>query len=290
MGKGSSMPWAARASTISAFRPRSRKVVTDILLLHRCGGRSSAASQRKTGEVRPRAPVSRLGQSPRDQNTWKREPFWTWGYLPNVPDVKKYVSRIDRFQQQHRPFGFVYGVIKKFGDDQGGNLAALITYYGFISLFPLLLVLVTLFGFFFRSHQDAIVNSALADFPIIGDQIKDQLKAPKGSGLGLAIGVLGALWGGLGIANASQDAMNRVWAVPFRTRPGFFPRVLRSLAIVGVLGIGIIGITVVSTIATNIGVGPWLRVFTVTASLILNTALFALAFRVLTRGLSWNDV
>jgi YihY family inner membrane protein len=209
-----------------------------------------------------------------------------------VPDFKKYVSRIDRFQQRYRPTGFIFGVIKKFGDDQGGNLAALITYYGFLSLFPLLLVLVTLLGFFFHSHQDAIVNSALVDFPIIGDQIKQQVKAPQGTGLGLVLGIVGALYGGLGIANSAQDAMNRVWAVPMRTRPGFFPRILRSLAIVGMLGLGVIGITVVSTIATNMsGLGSWLRVLTVTLSLVLNTALFGLAFRVLTvRDLSWRDV
>jgi YihY family inner membrane protein len=209
-----------------------------------------------------------------------------------VPDVKKYVSRIDQFQQRHRPFGFVFGVIKKFGDDQGGNLAALITYYGFLSLFPLLLVLVTVLGFVFHSHQDQIVNSALADFPIIGDQIKQQVKAPQGNGIGLALGVLAALWGGLGIANAAQDAMNRVWAVPIRTRPGFFPRVLRSFAIVGMLFVGIVGITVVSTIATNMsGLGSWLRVVTILASLALNTALFSLAYRVLTAAdVGWRDV
>jgi YihY family inner membrane protein len=209
-----------------------------------------------------------------------------------VPDLKKYVSRIDQFQQQHRPLAFIFGVIKKFGDDQGGNLAALITYYGFLSLFPLLLVLVTLLGFFFHSHQDAILNSALADFPIIGDQIKEQVKAPQGTGLGLAIGVVGALWGGLGIANACQDSMNRVWAVPMKTRPGFFPRVLRSFMIIGLLGAGVIGITVLASVATSMsGLGVWLRVLTIILSLVLNTALFGLAFRVLTaRDLSWNDV
>src|SRR5262249_53749361 len=155
-------------------------------------------------------------------------------------------------------------VIKKFGDDQGGNLAALITYYGFISLFPLLLVLVTLLGFVFHSHQDAILNSALADFPIIGDQIKQQLKAPQGTGFGLFIGVVGALGGGLGLANAPQEAMNRVWAVPIRTRPGFFPRLLRSLGIVLTLFVGILGITIVSSVAANIsGLGSWIRVVTI---------------------------
>jgi YihY family inner membrane protein len=209
-----------------------------------------------------------------------------------VPDVKKYVSRIDQFQQRHRPLAFVFGVIKKFGDDQGGNLAALITYYGFLSLFPLLLFLVTLFGFFFKSHQDAIVNSALADFPIIGDQIKQQLKAPQGNGLALVVGIVGSLWGGLGIANAAQDAMNRVWAVPMKTRPGFLPRVLRSLTIIALLGAGVLGITVLATVATSMsGLGIWLRVLTIILSLVINTALFSLAYRVLAaRDLSWRDV
>ena len=88
--------------------------------------------------------------------------------------------------------------------------------------------------------QDSIVDSALADFPVIGDQIRGQVTSVRGTGIALIIGVLVTLYGGLGVANALQNAMNRVWAVPMRHRPGFFPRIVRSLALIGLLGAGIL--------------------------------------------------
>jgi membrane protein len=212
-----------------------------------------------------------------------------------MPDVQRVVRRVDDFQQRHRPLAFVFAVLKKFGDDQGGNLAALITYYGFVSLFPLLLVLVTVLGFVLDGNPDLqkdVLNSALADFPIIGNQIRDNVGSVRGSGIGLAIGVVFTFYGGLGIANAAQDAMNRVWEVPMRARPGFLPRVLRSLALIGTLGAGIIVTTVLSGMGGGTGsFGAWLRVALVAVAFALNVGLFMLAFRVLTvRDVAWRDL
>jgi len=61
--------------------------------------------------------------------------------------VERVVRRIDGFQQSHRPLALGFGVIKKFGDDRAGSLAALIAYYGFLAVFPLLLLLTTILGF-----------------------------------------------------------------------------------------------------------------------------------------------
>ena len=156
-----------------------------------------------------------------------------------MPDFQRAVRRVDEFQQRHRPLAFVFAVVKKFGDDQGGNLCALITYYGFMSLFPLLLVLVTVLGFVLQGNpglRHDILNSAVTDFPVIGDQIKHSVGSVRGSGVGLAVGIVFTFYGGLGVANAAQDAMNRIWEVPMRARPGFVPRVLRSLALIGTIG------------------------------------------------------
>ena len=78
------------------------------------------------------------------------------------------LARIDRWQQRHGPTAFIFAVVKKFGDDRGGNLAALLTYYGFLAIFPLLLVLVTALRILLRNNvtlQPDLLNSALADFP-----------------------------------------------------------------------------------------------------------------------------
>ena len=89
-------------------------------------------------------------------------------------DVLRPVKGFDAFQQRHRWLAIPMAVVKKFGDDQGGNLAALVAYYAFFSLFPLLLVLVTILGFVLNgdpSAQKAVENSVLSQFPIIGKQI-----------------------------------------------------------------------------------------------------------------------
>ena len=208
-----------------------------------------------------------------------------------MPDVKAVVQRLDRFQQKRNWAGFPFGVIKKYGDDQAGNLAALITYYGFLSIFPLFLVLVTVLGYVLQGDaklQKSIVNSALADFPILGDEIKKNVHSLRGSGLALVIGLLVALYGGLGVANAAQNAMNRIWEVPLRERPGFFPRIARSLGLIGTIGIAVLATMVVNAIASA-NVYAWLRSLAIVVALIFDVGLFLLAFHVLTaRDVSWR--
>jgi YihY family inner membrane protein len=209
-------------------------------------------------------------------------------------DVQRYLHAVDEFQQRRRFVAFPFAVVKKFGDDQGGNLAALIAYYGFLSLFPLLLVLFTVLGFVLHGHsglQHDLRTSALADFPIIGDQISANVTSVRGSGIGLAIGVVGTLWGGLGIANAAQNAMNRVWDVPITARPGFFPRIGRSFALLATIGVGILATTLLSGVGSaSGGIGMGVRVLAFAVSIALNVGLFLVAFHVLTaRAVGWRD-
>ena len=136
---------------------------------------------------------------------------------------------LDRGQQRHRRVSFLAAVAKKFSDDQAGQLAALIAYYGFVSLFPLLLALVTVLGFVLQGDPDLqqkILNGTLGQFPILSDQLK--LHSLSGSGLALAIGIIGALLAGLGITSATQNAFNRIWDVPFKHRPDFLHARLRE--------------------------------------------------------------
>ncbi|HJQ44120.1 MAG TPA: hypothetical protein VJ831_13610, partial [Jatrophihabitantaceae bacterium] len=57
------------------------------------------------------------------------------------------VERLDRFQREHPKAGLPIAVLYKYADDQGSYLAALITYYGFLSLFPLLPLSSTILNF-----------------------------------------------------------------------------------------------------------------------------------------------
>src|SRR5205809_4587229 len=109
--------------------------------------------------------------------------------------ITSVLRSIDRFQQRHRMTAVTYAVVKKFGEERAGNLAALIAYYGFFSLFPLLLVLVSVLGLVLHGNpslQESIVHSALSQFPVIGDQLQRNLDSlTTGNGVPVGIGILG---------------------------------------------------------------------------------------------------
>src|SRR5690349_11776063 len=120
------------------------------------------------------------------------------------------VARVDRFQQKRTWAGFPVAVVYKYADDQGGYLAALITYYGFLSVFPLLLLGWSILGLVLQGDDELrvrIVDSALRQFPVVGDQLTDP-HGLKGSGLAVAIALVGSVYGALGVAQAVQHAMN----------------------------------------------------------------------------------
>jgi YihY family inner membrane protein len=203
------------------------------------------------------------------------------------------LRRADKQHRQRAWIAFPYAVMKKFGDDQAGNLAALIAYYGFLSLFPLMMVLVTLLGLLLRDNpelQDTIRTSALANFPVLGEQISSNVDPLRGSGLALGIGLGLALWAGLGVMKVLQTAMNAVWNVPYRARPNFWVSLLRAIIMLFVLGV----ITIASAAAGSVGGGSesWLlRIFGIATSVALNLVLFLLAFRILTsEDVTWADV
>ena len=197
------------------------------------------------------------------------------------------VDALDAYQRRHRWLSFPLAVVYKFADDQGPYLTALITYYGFLSLFPLLLLLVTILGFVLQDDpqlQAKLINSTLAELPIIGSQLRENVQSLKGSGLGLAIGILVAIYGSLGAAGATQNAFNRAWAVPRNERPNPIALRVRSLLLLLVLGVGVLVTTTLSGLTTGGGafgatVDAWLGIPLATLA---NVGLFMLAFRVLT--------
>ena len=209
-------------------------------------------------------------------------------------DLAPVIRRIDAYQRRHRWLAFPVAVQKKFGEDEGGNLCAMLTYYGFLSLFPLLLVFFTVLGFVLDGNpqlQQDLRTSALANIPIIGDQIAKNVTSVQGSGIALVVGLLGSLWGGLGIANAAQDAMNRVWGVARTTRPGFVPRVLRDLALIGTIGVAIVATTVLGAAAGYVSGNIGWRVLATVLAIAMDTAVFLFAFRLLTaRDLPWREL
>jgi membrane protein len=199
-------------------------------------------------------------------------------------------ARLDNFQRRHTWLGFPLAVVYKFVDDQGGYLAALITYYGFVSLFPLLLLLVSVLGYTLEGNpamQQALLGSALQQFPIIGPQLQQNISSIHGSSVGVVLGILGAGYGGLGVSVAIQMALNRVWAVPRYARPDPVVSRLRGLVLFVLLGAVILTTTalnVVGPVVAGFGseIDTGVRIGAFVVAMAANVAAFLILFRVLT--------
>ena len=206
------------------------------------------------------------------------------------------LRRLDAWQRSRAGLAFPFAVVKKFGDDQAGNLAALIAYYAIFSIFPLLLALSTVLGYVLHGHPDwqhTVTNSALKNIPLMG---KNHPVPLHGSVFALVVGLLLALWSGLGVAKSAQTAFDTVYLVPKVERPGFPWGLLRALRIVVLGGLGFIATTAVSSAVTTVqsigglDLGPGLRVIGICVGVALNAALFLVLFRWLTvRDVRWRD-
>jgi len=187
----------------------------------------------------------------------------------------------DDYQRRKPALAVPIAVLKNFSDQGAGDAAALIAYWGFFSIFPLLLLFVTILGFVLSgspSVEHSVVHSALKQFPIVGAHPESL----GGSGIGLAIGIAGSLWSGLAVTLATQKAFNRVYAVPHRVQPDFFISRWRGLKLLVVVGVLQIVSTIVSGVVSG-GLGGALLTFAgIVVSLILNFVLFFVVFRFLT--------
>ena len=208
----------------------------------------------------------------------------------------KVLRAVDEYQQKHVWLAFPVAVWKKFGDDQAGNLAMLVAWFAFVSIFPLMLVLVTVLDIVLKNNPDLqhrLLNSALSQYPLIGQQL-GHIGRIHQTGLALVIGLVGTFLGARGVANAMQNALNTVWEIPFTRRPGFPWALLRSLGQIVVIGLGLIGTTILSTAAG--GAGHKVSTFAATAatlvvSLVLNIGVFWLAFRLGTASeIRWRQL
>lgn len=211
--------------------------------------------------------------------------------------VDKAFGAVDRFQQRWPWLAFPVAVWKKFSDDRAGMLAALISYYAVAAIFPLLLLLGTVLNFVLRDNpglQADLINSALAQYPVIGPEIKSQLGEITGSGLALVFGILFLVYGARGVASAMQNAMCELWGIPRDDRPGF-PWVFGyNIALILTVGIGFIVTTFLSGLVGGAGhylTGVSAYFGAIAVSLVLNVAMFWVAFWLAAaRKVDWRDL
>jgi len=191
--------------------------------------------------------------------------------------LEKPLSKIDKFQQRHRFTAFSYAVVKKYSEDSAGTQAALLTYYGFLSLFPLLMVLTTVANNALRNNpelKDKVIGGLTDYFPLLGDQLSSHVQGLGGSGLALMIGILFTLYGARGVADAFRKVVQHIWHVPELKSENFPKSLLKSVVILVVGGLGFITASVLAGLAGAAGHAPIFRLLPILLNLFILFWLF----------------
>jgi YihY family inner membrane protein len=196
------------------------------------------------------------------------------------------VDRLDAVQRRRGVIGVPLAVVYKYFDDQGPYLAAILTYYTFVAIFPMMLIASSVLGFVLQGDeqlQEQLLDSALSQFPIVGTQLGHP-EGLQGSASAVVIGSVTALYGVLGLGQAAQNAMNVVWAVPRNSRLNPFSSRARSLLGLVLGGVAVLAIATLSSFASNLGsfgieLGPVLRWAGTVVSVLLTAAVLAAMMR-----------
>lgn len=211
--------------------------------------------------------------------------------------ISRAVDAADRFQRRRAWLSVPVATFKKFQEDRAVHLAALISYYGFAAFFSLLLVLITVLDITMKNNpalRQDLVDSALSQYPVIGQQIKGEIGSIPGNGLPLAFGIVLLLFGSRSVAVAMQNALWQIWGIPRASRPGFLRWQLSAIGLALVVGTGLVLTTFLSGLVGGVAhllTGTIAHVGAVAVSLLLNFGVFWLSFRIASsRRVRWRDL
>jgi YihY family inner membrane protein len=200
--------------------------------------------------------------------------------------VEKMLRRADTAQQRHTATAFVFGLVKKFGDDNGGVLVANLAYSAFVSVFPLLLILVTVVVQIAAGDpglRAQVISGATAQFPLIGSELASNIHGlRRATVVSLVAGLLLLVWGVTRLAQAGLFTMEQVWNLPGPARPGYVPRLARSVAFLALLAAGVIVSTLLGGLVTYGQHALAFRVLAQVLAALANIGLYAAGFRILT--------
>jgi YihY family inner membrane protein len=204
------------------------------------------------------------------------------------------IERFDRWQQEHRRIALPMAVVKKYGDDQSTNLASMIAFWAFFSIFPLLLAFVTVLAYVLpdAATKADVLQHVATFFPLLHPST---IRTLSGTWWTLLLGLLTTLWSGLGVVKTVETAFNSVWEVPMAERPKFLETIERALLVLVTIGLGLVISTVISGFvagtATGLHLGWFGRLAGYALTIVLDIGLFVAAFRMLTdRDISTRDV
>lgn len=208
-------------------------------------------------------------------------------------DVKRRLARLDAAQQARPALAIPVATLKKFGEDKSSNLAAMMAFWAFFSIFPLMLAAVTLLGYVLPEADKKRVMEQVAGYMPLLDP--STIGGLNGSVLALVFGLLAAFWSGSSVVRITQDAFNAIWEVPIVDRPKFVESLKRSALTMSTIGVGLVASTFllgfVSGDDPTIDLGPLGRLLGFAAAIVVDIGLFVAAFRMLTdRAITTRDV
>lgn len=209
--------------------------------------------------------------------------------------AEKLIRRVDTAQQRQRASAFLFGVVKKFGDDNGGVLVTNLAYAAFVSVFPLLLILVTVLVNVASGDpalRAQVIGAATREFPYMGQQLASNIHGLKRSTVpSLIVGLLLLLWGVTRLAQAGLFTMAQVWNLPGPARIGYFPRLIRSVVFLGVLAVGLAISTGLAGLVTYGKHSLGITAAAQALAMLANALLYLAGFRVLTpKGVLWRQL
>jgi len=210
-------------------------------------------------------------------------------------DFARQVERLDSWQQRHRAPAFIVAVALRYREDRGRDFGALLSYYGFISMFPLLLVTVTVLGIVLRDNaelRNRILDTVYSKIPVVGTQLRHDATGLSSSGWLLALGLVVSIWAGLAVMREAELAFDLQWGASTQRRPSFVGAQIRALAVLGVVGVGLLAGVAVTGLTTSSTGLPWEgRVVGGALAIALNIVVLTLAFRLLQRSpVPWRDL
>lgn len=203
-------------------------------------------------------------------------------------------TAVDRAQRRFPPLGYPIAVVYKFIDDMGNYLSALLAFYAFVSLFPLLILATTILGVVLSGNpslQQELIKSALNEFPIISDQIASP-NALAGSWASITVSTVVALYGALGSAQAFQFIANSVWHVPRNSRPNPFAARGKSVGLIGLLGTALLATIGLTTVMPRlVQLAGLAKLGVDLGTLAIDVFALMVAYHVATnRPLRWRDI
>lgn len=197
-------------------------------------------------------------------------------------------------RQRHLLADGIVRAADNFRRHRTGRNAALVAHYGFLSIFPLMIVFTTVVGFVLDGHphlRDTIIDSVLSQVPIIGDTISRNPSSLSGSWTLLIVGLLTVLWAALKAFNVLQMALDDVAEVHIDDRPNAVMVRVRSLLGIAVIGGAQVGAATLSVLVAQSRFDVTSRVLLIIATVAINIAALGATYRYLcSRPPSWRDV